>query len=705
MNRAAFTVITGVVLSVSTAPVMAAENGSFSGLEEIVVTAQKRTERLQDVPLSITALSAMQLEKLGADGFTDYARTIPGLSFIDRGPGRNKITIRGISTGVDQNNQSPVGIYFDDTPVSMPSNEPDLRLFDIERVEVLRGPQGTLYGAGSMGGTIKIIANKPDPTSLQGRISSTASSTRLGGENYRVNGMINVPVVDDKAAIRAVGYYRKEDGYVDNVQLGQSNVNDDETYGGRLSAKWLIAPNFDVTATAFLQRTELGGTQETAPGLGELRQARAVPEIRDDDFEQYNVTMRYDMPWAELVSSSSYYEREVREVRDVTAFLRMGATVALDNTVPMESFSQEIRLTSPGTGRLQWIGGAFYSDLKDDLIQAVPHGPIPGLPADILLLDSRIDNSTKQLAFFGELSYELVSQLKATVGVRWFDVDQEFSLESRGLIAGGHRIDDGGSSERSANPKFGLSWAASDGLLFYAQAAQGFRVGGPNNTLPPDPISGAVAPSQYDSDSLWNYELGVKSEFADRRVVLNAAVFHIDWTDIQVGIVRPDGFSYVANAGKASSRGGELELATRFVDDLELNAGVSYVDAQLEKDAPSLNGEEGDRIPAVPRLTYSMLARYHLPFGRQWLDTFLQADLQHVGESYNAFNTTTADLQHSYDIVNAKIDLMVGRWNIGLFADNVLDKRAELFVDTLLGDKRVNISRPRTIGVSVQLDF
>jgi outer membrane receptor protein involved in Fe transport len=705
MKRDTLVAITGTLLSLNAGRAAASDGDSSRALEEIVVTAQKRAERLQDVPLSITALSAVQLERLGADEFVDYARTVPGLSFIDRGPGRNKITIRGVSTGVDQNNQSPVGIYFDDTPVSMPSNEPDLRLFDVERVEVLRGPQGTLYGAGSMGGTLKIVTNKPDPSSLSGRLSTSASSTRLGGENYQINGVVNVPLVQDKAAIRAVGYYRNEDGYVDNVQLSQSDVNSDETFGGRLSAKWQLAENLDITAVALLQRTDLGGTQETAPDLGELRQARAVPEIRDDDFEQYSVTVRYDMPWAELVSSSSYFDREVREVRDVTAFTRLGATVALDNTIPTHSFSQEVRLVSPQSGRLQWIAGGFYSDLKDDLVQAVPHGPIAGLPEDALLLASHIRNSTQQLAFFGELSYDLAPRLKATAGVRWFDVDQDFSLQSDGLIAGGHRVDEGGSSERNANPKFALAWSASEDVLVYAQAAQGFRVGGPNNTLPPDPLTGALAPSQYDSDSLWNYEIGVKSEFAQRRMILNAAVFYIDWSDIQVGIVRPDGFSYIANAGQASSRGGELELSTRFIDDLELNAGVSYVDAQLEKDAPGLNGSKGDRIPAVPKLTYSMLARYHLPFGRKALDTFVQADLQHVGDSYNAFNTASADLQHSYNIVNARIDMLVGPWNIGLFANNVLDKRAELFVDTLLGDKRVNVNRPRTIGIGLQRDF
>ena len=202
--------------------------------DEIVVTAQKRAQPLQDVPLSISALTAEQIEKRGFDGFTDYARSVPGLSFVDRGSGRNKITLRGVSTGVDQNHQSPVGIYIDETPVSFPNNEPDLRLYDIERIEVLRGPQGTLYGAGSMGGTIRMITAKPKLDRIEASVSGSLSATRHGDESVALNGMINVPLATDKVAMRTVFYYRNEGGFVDNTQLGKSNVNDAETWGARV---------------------------------------------------------------------------------------------------------------------------------------------------------------------------------------------------------------------------------------------------------------------------------------------------------------------------------------------------------------------------------------------------------------------------------------------------------------------------------------
>jgi outer membrane receptor protein involved in Fe transport len=673
-------------------------------VEEVVVTAQKRAEPLQSVPLSISAVTSDEIQKRGIDQFTDYARTVPGLTFVDRGSGRNKITLRGVSTGVDQNHQSPVGIYIDETPVSYPNNEPDLRLFDVERVEVLRGPQGTLYGAGSMGGTIKIITNKPRLDAFEGTINALTSNTRHGGENYAVNGMVNIPLAQDKAALRVVGYYRDEAGFVDNVELGQKDVNDDETWGGRVSLKLKPTDRFDVTATAMYQHTDLGGTQEIDPNLPGLSQKRAVPETRQDELGVYGVVLHYDLGWADLTSSSSYLDRTIVDVRDVTAFLGVPVAVWLQNTVPDRTFAQEVRLASVQGGPFEWIGGVFYSKEKASLDQLALHNGLFGIPTSVPLLVNTIDTTTEQVAGFGELTYHFSDQLKLTGGLRAFNVKETFHKMADGIIAGGHSEDSGDSSESKINPKINLSWTPQPGLLFYVQAAQGFRVGGPNTTIPP--LAGYPAPASYKSDSLWNYEVGAKTTLMDGKVTFNAAAFYIDWTDIQVTVTRPDGFSYIANGDSAVSRGLEAELSARPAPGVELGLSGAYTDAHLTADSKSGAGKDGDPIPAVPKLTWDLYGRLTRPISGAW-SGFVQADLQHVGKSYNGFlsSPVAPDVQHAYELANLKIGAETDDLNLTLFVDNLFDKRAELYIDRTLSDRRVNINRPRTIGVSVTKNF
>ncbi len=671
-------------------------------LDEIVVTAQKRSQRLQDVPLSISALTAEQITKRGFDEFTDYARSVPGLSFVDRGAGRNKITLRGVSTGVDQNHQSPVGIYIDETPVSYPNNEPDLRLYDVERVEVLRGPQGTLYGAGSMGGTIRIITAKPRLDGVEGSASGLLSTTRHGSENVALNAMVNVPLAVDKVAVRAVGYYRNESGFVDNAQLGKKNVNDNETFGARLSMKLAPTENFDATLTAMIQRTDLGGTQEIDPTLPGLTQNRAVDELRSDDLNLFGAVLHLDLGWADLTSSSSYLDRKINDNRDVTAFLGVPVPVWLNNIVPDKTFAQEVRLASPSGGKVEWIAGVFYSHKKSSLYQLAFHGGLFGLPTTTPLLDSDIINKVEQFAGFGEVSVNVTETLKVTGGLRAFHVKERFSKESDGLIAGGYSADSGKSSESKINPKVNISWKATPDVMLYAQAAQGFRVGGPNTTVPV--LDGVAAPSSFDSDSLWNYEIGAKTSLLGGRGMFNVSLFYIDWTDIQVTVTRPDGFSYIANGDKAKSKGAEAEFSIRPVDGLELGATLAYTDAYLAADSQSGAGAKGDPVPAVPHWSGDIYGRYDLPISATW-SAFVQGNVQFVGRSYNGFRSGAADVQHGYELANLKLGVETEGVNVNLFVNNLFDKRAELYIDTTLSDQRVNVNRPRTIGINVSKKF
>jgi len=353
----------------------ATEMATSRGADVIIVTARKREQSLQQVPASLQALTGDMLIDLGADDFIDYARTIPSLSFVGRGPGLNKIVVRGISGNAGV---GTTAIYINDIPITTDFLTPDLKLFDVERVEVLRGPQGTLYGEGSMGGTIKIITASPNASDFEAKFDGTYSTTNGGGSNYAANVMVNLPIVDDRFAIRAVGYYRDEDGWIDNVALGQSDVNDERTIGGRISARLEATSRFIITGTLMYQDTETGGEQIARPALGDLQQTRLVEERLDDEFLQSNITFEYDLGWAELVSSTSFFEREQpfnRELPDIAALLSLPiaeVTFGYENEV----FAQEIRLTSPDNQRARWLIGAFYKKREDRQLNFVTAAPI-----------------------------------------------------------------------------------------------------------------------------------------------------------------------------------------------------------------------------------------------------------------------------------------------------------------------------------------
>jgi iron complex outermembrane recepter protein len=279
-------------------------------LEEVVVTAQKRRETLQDIPLAISAVSAEALERSGSRSFNDYIRSVPGVAFVDRGPTENKLIIRGVSDGPFAPTAPTTGVYIDEAPVTEPNRNADLNMFDVERVEVLRGPQGTLYGAGSMGGTVRVILNKPAVDAFAATVDTTLSTTSHGDEGYAVNGMINLPIASDKFAIRAVGYSRQDGGFIDDVARGLKDINQATVEGGRVLARLVATDRLTIQAGVTHQETDADGRPQEDLALGHLRQARLFPERLDAKFDLYNLEIDYDFGAANLVSSTSYYDKD-----------------------------------------------------------------------------------------------------------------------------------------------------------------------------------------------------------------------------------------------------------------------------------------------------------------------------------------------------------------------------------------------------------
>ena len=697
-------------------------------IEEIIVTATRREASVQSVPISLHVLTDEDIERLGATGFADYARTVPGVSFTDSGWGGEKQIIRGISSSAIFPEINPATtLYLDEVPVMGggigPHYHADPMLVDIERIEVLRGPQGTLFGASSMGGAIRVITAQPDVSNSEGFLSTVVSSYDGGGNGYELHGMYNMPLNDGKAAIRAVGYYRDMDGFIDNLTTGINNVNTDDVVGARLSGTALLSDNVSITGRIAYQDRESAGNSIEEIEDGPRLQSR-LPESNGDEWINYNLVIEADFEWASLLSSTSYLDRSLPLTLDISPFI--DAVFGISNPLwtdiedDTREFIQEIRLVSDDSGQFNWIAGVFYQNQDQDWDQDMPS---PGLdeklrdiPIDIVtadnLLIARYDYTLEQLALYGELSYAITDRLELIAGARWFNIEREFTSNSVGFLAGGSLSESGASSESGVTPKIGLNFAFSEFLMLYATAAEGFRAGGPNtaegSNLPEceqelRDLGYSEFPFSYDSDSLWSYELGAKTRWLDGRASLNAAVYHIDWSDMQTQRFLDCGIVFGENAGDSTVDGVELEFIIDPTDSFNIILAASYTDATLNEDVPNLGGSAGDRIPGVPRFTGNVGLSYFFPaFGR---NAFIRGEYQYVSNSYTEFDPAIRHELPAYQITNIRIGMNGEQWAATLFAHNVFDERGILIVEDNVLRQSETATPPRMIGVSGSWTF
>lgn len=685
-------------------------------IEEIIVTANRRSEELQAISLAITAVTGPRLQAMGAESFQDYARTVPGVSFVDGGPSHAKIVVRGISTDVAYESSATTSLYFDDVPVTASAANPDLKMVDIERVEVLRGPQGTLYGEAAMGGTIRVVTARPQLASLEASGGGSFSATKSGGVNWNLNGVLNLPLIDDRFAARLVGYSYRNDGYIDNVPRGRDDINDETTTGGRVAARWRLSDDVLVDLSIIHQDLRVSGRNTFEPSAGDLRQLHVLAEPLEDVFTIYNLSAEIELGQLAMSSATSYQRRELRETQDYSAVMAeivplLGRPDLIDAPAMLQNFGQtaalvhETRVVSSDEARLRWLWGLYLTDRTDELPQRIVS--LPGSGVTEILFDTLVgERKAEQVATFGELTYALTDKLAVTAGWRWFQIDQRARVAATGLYAGGFIDVAGEASSDGLIPKYVLSYEAAPGKLLYAQAAKGFRQGGATVGL--ETVPGNQIPSQYDPDSLWSYELGGKTLWLDGRLVLNAALFDIEWSDIQTTIDYFGNF-LTGNAGNARSRGAELEIHALLLEQLELTFAGSWIDAELTTDQLAPNdGLAGQRMPGVPRESFSASARYALPVTARW-HVYGQADYRHVGSSRNGFRTAfgtgePADRQPAYDLVDLRLGWSNNRSYVELFANNVFDERAALFVDRTI-DLRYHTNRPRTIGIAFRTRF
>ena len=746
--------------------VQAAEE--FRGLEEIIVTASKRAETLQEAGMSVTALTELDIERMGAQDFMDVAFRVPNLGMAYEADGRfdsSSPSIRGVF------GKNTTGFYIDDTPVTasvMP------RVLDVARVEVLRGPQGSLYGARSMGGTIRLISKQPDLVEPEVKLHTSISTVKEGTENYNFDGSINIPIVEDKFALRVAGYFGSNSGVFDRVyqstwveagsgDIRQSpgpafdenkNVDDEEYWGGQIAAKVIINDQLSFVPTLMYQKVEADGLPFADIDPDSTTELRFfdTDEPGTDEWYVLSGTFNWDLDIGTVVSTTSYYDRKTDESEEEHTFLHflfnevIGIPIdplesPLSTVEKYDSFLQEIRFVSSFDGPWQVTAGVFYQDstwdhhypraLQPGLADAIDEftgapglGQDPvdgfGLTDDDLIFTTQTDTKTEEIAVYGELTYDITDRVSVTAGGRFYETKLDAVNTADGFANSGPSGYDVDTTESGFNPKFMVQADLSDNVNVYGSASKGFRIGGANGNLPPG-LCGAeladlgVNPDDtptYDTDKLWSYELGFKTTLADNRVSINAAVYYIDWQDIQQQNRLACGFQFIANAGEAESKGFEIEIEASPIEGLSLSLGVGYTDAKIT-DAAGVSGvAKGDKIQGVPDWTVTATVEYIFPIMGDW-DAIVRADANYYGESFSANNESTfadARLRPDWTQLNLRAGLINQQWEITLFADNVTDERASLADSRSIAAEapfrqRLVVTRPRTIGLEARVRF
>jgi iron complex outermembrane receptor protein len=765
-SRKVRAMVAGLLAANGTYFAACAQVNAESKLEEIVVTASKRGAiSVQELPFSIQAISGDQLSNLGATGIEDISGIVPGFTAYNAGSNQKKLRIRGISSSSESEPQETVGVYLDNIPITGAggtNNEngasPDINLFDLNRVEVIKGPSGTIYGAGSMGGTIRYILNEPDTEAFRADLELAASTTKDGEASYGGNLMLNMPLTDS-LAFRAVAGIREVGGYIDNiVQTGVStapkkgpeeDINSDKITSGIFSIKWDPSERLSLLGRYVLNDYDVDGEGSIdadarvkldpvyTPPTENLEQVRFIEEVNRDELELFSIDLEYAFDSMTLASSTGYTERTTFDRQDtsVVAVLFFGASpgqiggptqiaAPLENDTYYDQFTQEFRLSSNNAGSLSWLVGAYYFDLDKEFSQG---GTVAGLDDWIggltglfgrpdVPFESLTTQNLEQIAVYGEATWEFSEDWIVTVGARWFEIEQDFLQVANGLINGGPSRQEGDASESDVNPRFSISHQASESTLFYATASKGYRVGGINQPVPLDAGTGcrdeleglglSAAPGSFSSDSLWSYELGSKLEFADNRARLNAAIYYVDWSDIQARKQLACGFTFYANSAEAEVYGAELDFRYQVTDSLLLAGTVGYNDASLSKDDAFFNAPKGSDVPGVSELTYSVTARYD--FTLFSMQSYLAADYRYMSEFDSVFvsNDPANRTSGGFGILNLRAGMDISEQvAVGLFVRNATDELEISGTQSNLFGDYAFVTRPREIGVRLNVSF
>jgi iron complex outermembrane recepter protein len=670
-------------------------------VEEVVVTAQKRSERLQDVPVPVTVVDAAGLSTQDKVLLRDYYSSVPGLNVAPTVQSNQTVSIRGITTGTGN---PTVAILIDDVPYGASTNIgggrfiPEVDPGDLAHVEVLRGPQGTLYGASSLGGLLKFVTEEPSTSRLSGALQVGWSGVQSGDyDGYNLRGSVNAPL-SDTFAIRASGFARREPGYIDNIRTDQRDVNRSDAAGGRLAALWRPSDIFSVKFSALLQRLKEDGQSIVTIGLPDLEQYRlAGTGWTDRRTQAYSATATARLGGVELTSLTGYSINRFSGSTDLGSELIGG----FDG----KKFTQELRLSMPIGARLDWLVGFFYTDERSELFQTTI--AVNQLTSARTGLQSATDDPTtyREYAGFTDLTVHFTDQFKVQLGGREAFIRQsftEFDLNAPGVTTQLPILHPQANAFTFlVTPQLQLS----RDLMIYARLASGYRPGGAN------PSPSAVVPAQYDPDKTLNYELGIKADFLEHRVSLDASAYWIDWKDIQFNLLTATTppTSYTSNGGRARSKGLELSAGVRPWTGMSIDGWVSLNNTVLTQDFPPLStayGVSGDRLPFSSRFSSHLSAEQAFPMWHS-LSGFIGAAVDYVGSREGPFRAVALrQIFPAYAQLDVRTGVRGDDWSAALFVTNLTDRRGELSGG--LGGLPANAlvyTRPRTVGLTVSKDF
>jgi outer membrane receptor protein involved in Fe transport len=740
---------------------------SADQITEIVVTAQKREQRVQDIPISVSAISGDEIERAGARDFHDLLLSIPGVSYSGAEPGQSKYSIRGISTAAS----SPtVGIYLDDVSLitigTSFAGAADPMLVDLDRVEVLKGPQGTLYGGSAMGGAIKYVSRQPAMNRFSVMAEGGVASVAHGGVSYSAESFVNLPLIDDRLAVRIGGAYRLDAGYVDNVPGGQvqvwsksattppaafapvtyaspssfarENWNQRRTSTARMSVKWAPTDSLTLLPSATIQRSNKANPDDFFTNLPKFENTVRFNEPTRDDLGVYSLNITQQLPGIGFTSLSGYVDRSVEWDRDYSLFIAGLVPPLLSHNsynasnTTSRTFTQELRLASSDPqASFKWVVGIYYSHQRDDLFQVVNTvgaGALFGTGTDITYSGDQL-TYTSQEAAFADVTYSLNRQWDVSAGLRWFDIKQKIDGMFNGVLNGGHsEVDGKRSTDVGVTPKFSLSYRPLDNHLLYGSASKGFRQGGPNRFNTSSPLCGpdfarlgiTRAPDSYQPDSLWTYELGSKNEIGQKRSVINAAIYYTDWKKIQQQVnLTSCGFQFVGNVGAATVKGAELSAESALGSGVSVGGTASYTATRITESSPGVSATVGQEVLDTPKWMGSLYGDYRFLNSGQWTGSF-RAEFQYHGANLRQFESMQSvtypngslgqipdatQAQAAYRVVNTNFNFVSGPMQYRLYVDNLTDAAPYLDFRRASGVSSATTLRPRTIGISVKTTF
>jgi iron complex outermembrane receptor protein len=740
---------------------------SNDAIRDVIVTAQKREQRSEDIPISVSAIAGDELERSGASDFHDILLKVPGVSYSGTELGQTRYSIRGISTAASN---PTVGIYLNDISlVTISTNfsgAVDPVLIDMERVEVLKGPQGTLYGGSALGGAIKYVTREPLVDVFSVVAEGGVASVDGGGVSYNTESSLNLPIVDERLAVRIAAAYRLDAGYVDNKPalvyenwtlsstmppapftpitatsrstFGRDEANGRSTSIGRVSVKWNPSDSLSILPVITIQRSDKPDTDQFLTNQPDFVFSARFNEPTRDDLSVGSINISQEFPGISVTSLTGFVNRQVDFDRDysileATLSPVLGDTSSFNSsTTKTRTVSQELRVASgTSSDALKWTLGFYFSRQNDNLLQSINtpgSGAIFGVDTDIVYFGNET-TFTSQEAVFGDATYMITRQWDLGVGLRWFDIRQKVDAGFNGIANGGaSEVDGQRSTDVGVTPKITVTYRPLDDRLLYASAAKGFRAGGPNRFNTADPACAAAvealgithAPASYQPDNLWTYEVGSKNVAGERTTVINGAVYYTDWKRIQQQVnLNSCGFQFVGNVGAATVKGAELSAEFSVGFGIILGTAISFNATRITATATGVSAQVGQEVLDTPKWAGSVYGDYRVLETERWSGD-IRADCEYHGSNLRAFNATASityqngmtsqiadptQVQSAYSVVNLSVNFVNGPMRYRFYVNNLTNAAPYLDFIQAFGISEATTMRPRTVGIDVRTAF